>query len=139
MRRHKYATAKGRRFTAMKKETFKLRFFPKAYFFNMEDKWLVIEKEWGGVCVYATSKKHKSVHAAVPMCVPKYLKGQPIEVKTTDSDPDLVLISAADLRVVIDYGKKICAFNKNTDAYGSDSWGQNCIIPWPKEFDAYFE
>ncbi len=122
----------------MKKEVLKLGFFPKAYFFNLNGHNLVIEKERHVVCVYATGENNRPILAAIPLCTPQYFKKSCFTIWAAEAQPDVVLISAADIRIVIDYGRKLCAINKNTQIYGSDSWGKNCSAPWSGELDKLF-
>ncbi len=122
----------------MKTETLKLGLFPKAYFFNMENKWLVIEKESQVVCIYATGENNNPILAAIPMCHPKYLKKKMFEIKTTEKNKNVVLISVADIKIVIDYEKEYCSINNSAKIYGSDSWGQDCSVQWSSEFDELF-
>ncbi len=122
----------------MKIKTLKLGFFPKAYFFNMDNKWLAVEKEKDVVCIYATGENYSPIYAAIPLCSPQYFKNTVFNISTVDHDFGMVLISAADIRIVLDYERKTCAFNKNTTRYASDNWGGNCHIPWAEEFDKLF-
>ncbi len=122
----------------MKSETLQLGFFPKAYFFNMEDKWLVIEKERQVVCVYATGENNHGIFAAIPLCHPKYLKKTALEIRTTEKNENAVLISVADIRIVIDYQQKRCAINTDIHIYGSEFWGQDCSMAWTADLDALF-
>ncbi len=122
----------------MKTETLKLGLFPKAYFFNMENKWIVIEKERDVVCIYATGENNTPIFAAIPMCHPKYFKKKVFEIKAANGNDSLVLISVADIRIVINYKDKFCAINNNARVFGSEHWGKDCSREWSAEFDGLF-
>ena len=111
------------------KYSFKFKLFgSKTQMFSEKDMGIVIEKEPQVVCVYGTDGKHQNILCAVPLCPPKFLKGEEYVVEFCENA--LAKISVSDIQVVIDFKEHKCKNNKNVMCYGSDSWGQDIQVEW---------
>ncbi len=92
---------------------------------------IVVEKERQVVCVYGTDENY-NILCAVPLCHPKYLKGEEYTVEFDGNDRAKVCVG--ELRILIDYDEKKCSNNKSLLCYGSDDWGQDVGVEWNEAF-----
>ena len=89
---------------------------------------VVIEKEPQVICVYGTDERHQSILCAVPLCHPKYLRGE--EYTVDFCEDERVRVSVGEIQLIIDFGMKKCAVNKAIRCYGSEHWGEDVQIDW---------
>lgn len=108
--------------------TFKYSLFGKnVQMFCEQQMGIVVEKEPQVVCVYGTDENY-NILCAVPLCHPKFLKGEEYIIEFGENNCAQVCVG--ELQIVIDYSKKKCANNKSLKCYGSDAWGQDVQIEW---------
>ena len=104
--------------------------------FHLREMGIVIEKESDVVCVYGTDNTNSKIFCAVPLCHPKYLKGEEYQIAFFENDT--AVVSVSDFKVYIDYSARICSNNKNLPGYGSDDWGHDISKPWDISYDSKY-
>lgn len=111
------------------KYSFKYKLFGnKVQMFSERRMGVVVEKEPHVVCVYGTDSQHQKILCAIPLCPPKFLKGQEYVIEFCEND--LARISVSDIRIVINFKEHTCKINKNAKCYGSEHWGLNVQAEW---------
>lgn len=111
--------------------SFRFRVFgEKVGMFREGERGIVIEKEPQVVCVYGTDANYH-ILCAVPLCHPKYLKGEEYTIEFDDQNR--AKVSVGELKIVIDYSLKKCASNKALKCFGSDEWGQDVQTEWSED------
>lgn len=116
--------------------TFKL-FGKKVQMIESGNMGVVVEKESDVICVYGTDAGHSTIFCAIPICHPKYLKGQ--EFVVAFPADGIATVCVGDIRVVIDFAGKKCSNNKGLRDYGSDTWGEGVSAPWDMEKEKWFQ
>lgn len=111
-------------------------FGKKVQMFHDSDMGIVVEKERDVVCVYGTDSRNSGILCAVPLCHPKYLKDMTYHISFYEDD--IAAVSVGDIKIYIDFKSKKCANNKNTDNYGSETWGDDVSIKWDGAFEQRF-
>lgn len=111
------------------KHTFKFSLFSKRVRkFREGQMGVVIEKEADVVCVYGTNNTNTKILCAVPLCHPKYLRGERYTVNFTKDGR--AKISVKDIKIIIDFKNQTCSNNSGIHCYGSESWGNNVEVSY---------
>lgn len=112
--------------------TFSL-FAKKVQMFRWRDMGIVVEKEPDVICIYGTDSTNSQILCAIPLCPPKYLRGEPFHVSFFEDSTATVTV--ADVKVLLDFAAKKCANNKGLRAYGSEAWGQDVTCAWTPDLE----
>ena len=89
------------------------------------------EKEADVVCVYGTNNTNTKILCAVPLCHPKYLRGERYTVNFTKDGR--AKISVKDIKIIIDFKNQTCSNNSEIHCYGSETWGNNIEVGYFEE------
>ena len=118
--------------------TFVFSFFgKKVQTFHWNDMGIVVEKEPDVICVYGTDNTNSKILCAVPLCHPKYLKGEGFRISFFEDG--VAAVKVADVKVLLDFASKTCSNNKGLQSYGSDAWGQEVSRDWTPALEQRFE
>ena len=93
---------------------------------------LVVEKEPDVICIYGTDSANSSIFCAIPLCHPRFLKGETFHLSFFEDQTALVHVK--DVQVFLDYSAKKCSNSKGIRNYGSDAWGEDVSLPWDPAF-----
>ncbi len=104
-----------------------------AHMFSCGDNGLVLERESGGICLYATDSSHQKILCAIPLGSAKALKGANYYIFA--HSPRYMLMGVGKALFVVDFEEHFCATNlEGLKVFGSDHWGQDVTGVWK---DAY--
>ena len=107
--------------------TFSL-FAKKVQMFHWNNMGIVIEKEPDVICIYGTDATNSKILCAIPLCHPKYLKGEIFHISFFENETATVKV--ADVAAFIDFASKKCSNNWGVHNYGSDEWGEDVGRDW---------
>lgn len=108
-------------------------FAKKVQMFHFNSMGIVVEKEPDVICVYGTDAANRKILCAIPLCYPKYLKGETFRISFFENETAAVKVS--DTAVFIDFASKKCSNNKGVQNCGSDAWGQDVSCDWSPAFE----
>ena len=121
------------------KKSEKAKFYPfvKVFMYEYGDNGIVMEKESGGITLYATNGAHNTIFCTIPMGSKAELWGQLYVI--TASDEDTILVDAGPLKVVINFREQVATTTKtNCVMSGSKVWGDDVQVEWDEDFLDYF-
>lgn len=82
---------------------------------------VVIEKEADVICVYGTNNTNTKILCAIPLCHPKFLKGERFTVEFNMKE--CAMIRVKDIKVSIYFKNHTCSTNVvDLRCHGSDEW-----------------
>ena len=108
-------------------------FAKKVQMFHWGNMGIVIEKTRDVICIYGTDNTNSKILCAIPLCHPRYLKGEFFLISFFEDET--AVIKVADVVAFIDFTSKKCSNNKGFQNYGSDAWGQNVSCDWTPDYD----
>ena len=80
--------------------TFSL-FGKKVQMFHWNDMGIVVEKEPDVICIYGTDNTNSKILCAIPLCHPKYLKGETFHISFFEDST--ATVNVADVRTFFDF------------------------------------
>ncbi|MBR0355333.1 MAG: hypothetical protein IJK35_08165 [Oscillospiraceae bacterium] len=111
-------------------------FSKKVQMFHWHDMGIVVEKEPDVICIYGTDHTNSTILCAIPLCHPKYLKGEAFRVSFFEDSTATVAV--ADVKTFFDFASKKCSNNKGLQNYGSDAWGHDVACDWTPAMEKKF-
>lgn len=115
----------------------KFGLFKNCHKFEAGSRGLVLEKESGGICLYATDAAHENIYCAMPMGRSKDLKM--LNFYIFNHDEQKLLCGVGRALFVMDFAEKWAATNVDGfHIFGSDHWGQSCQRVWQPEYMKLF-
>ena len=112
--------------------TFSL-FAKKVQMFHLNNMGIVVEKESDVICIYGTDAANSTIFCAIPLCHPKYLKGETFHISFFENETATVKV--ADVATFIDFASKKCSNNKGLQNYGSGAWGKDVSCDWTPTYE----
>lgn len=118
-------------------QSVKFGLFKNRFLFESGDRGFVLEKDHGGICLYATDGAHENIFCAMPMGRIRELKLLPFHIHCYDHQKLLCAVGRA--LFVVDFAGKWAATNVDGfRVFGSDHWGESCQRLWEPEYVKLF-
>lgn len=108
-------------------------FGKKTHMFSCGENGLVLEKDGGGICLYATDAGHGRIFCAVPLGPAAALRGAQYYIFAHSERYMLMGVGMA--LFVVDFESHICATNQEKlKVFGSESWGEQVQGEWKNSY-----